>query len=126
MTKPSKRKNSELENDDALEYYESVAANKKHKQKEKENKKHEMVSYPVEDELLPGQRRHAGQKILKNRGLVPYRKKDVRNPRLHMRNKFEKAMKKRGSQVKTYKGKEDNYSGEKSGIKTHLARSIRL
>ena len=78
-------------------------------------------------QLLPeDSRRQAGSQILNNRGLTPYRKKDVRNPRLHMRNKYDRAMKKRSSTVREFKGKEDQYSGEKSGIKTHLARSTKL
>ena len=63
---------------------------------------------------------------MSNRGLVPYRKKEMRNPRVHMRHKYEKAMTKRRALVREYKGKDDQYAGEKTGIKTHIARSVKL
>ncbi len=76
---------------------------------------------------LPAEsRRHATRTIVSNRGLTPYRKADVRNPRVHMRHKYEKAMTKRRALVREYKGRDEQYAGEKTGIKTHLTRSVKL
>ena len=83
---------------------------------------------PYEDPTLLDEdaRRHASRQIVKNRGLTPYRKVDVRNPRVHLRHKYEKAMIKRRALVKEYKGKEEQYAGEKTGIKTNITRSVKL
>jgi U3 small nucleolar RNA-associated protein 3 len=77
-------------------------------------------------DLREDARRSAGRGIVSNRGLMPYRKKDVRNPRVHMRHKYEKAMTKRRALVREYKGKDDQYAGEKTGIKTNVSRSVKL
>lgn len=66
--------------------------------------------------------------IEKNKGLAPRRKKDVRNPRVKKRKKYEDKKKKLGSIRKVYKGGEEKggYGGEKTGIKKGLVRSVKL
>lgn len=67
--------------------------------------------------------------IEKNKGLHPHRKKDVRNPRVKKRKKFEEKKKKLGSVRAVYKGDREGkggYGGEKTGIKRGLVRSIKL
>ena len=66
--------------------------------------------------------------IEKNKGLAPKRKKDVRNPRVKKRKKYEDKMKKLSSIRPVYKGGEGRggYGGEKTGIKKGLVKSIKL
>jgi U3 small nucleolar RNA-associated protein 3 len=73
-------------------------------------------------------KRAIGYVIEKNKGLAPKRKKDVRNPRVKKRKKFEERKKKLASMRPTYKGGEERggYGGEKTGIKTGLVKSVKL
>ena len=66
--------------------------------------------------------------IEKNKGLTPKRKKDVRNPRVKKRKKFEDKKKKLGSIRPVYQGGEGRggYKGELTGIKKGLVRGVRL
>lgn len=61
-------------------------------------------------------------------GITPKRKKDVRNPRVKKRNKYESKLKKLGSTRQLYKGGEGKggYQGEKTGIKKGLVKSVKL
>jgi len=61
--------------------------------------------------------------------LTPHRKKDVRNPRVKKRIRYEDKMKKLGSKKAQYKpGGEGRggYKGELTGIKSGLVKSIKL
>lgn len=81
----------------------------------------------VEEETTDG-KRAISYAIEKNKGLAPRRKKDVRNPRVKKRKKFEDKMKKLGSIRQVYKGGEGKggYGGEKTGISTRLVKSVKL
>lgn len=82
----------------------------------------------VESEIGEDGKRAIGYVIEKNKGLAPKRKKDVRNPRVKKRKKFEEKKKKLASIRSIYKGGEERggYGGEKTGIKTRLVKSIKL
>jgi hypothetical protein len=79
-------------------------------------------------DLNPDEKRAIGYTIEKNKGLAPRRKKEVRNPRVKKRMKFEEKKKKLGSVRQVYKGGEERggYGGEKTGIKSGLVKSIKL
>lgn len=81
----------------------------------------------VEEEKADG-KRAISYAIEKNKGLAPRRKKDVRNPRVKKRKKFEEKKKKLGSIRQIYKGGEGRggYGGEKTGISTRLVKSVKL
>ena len=81
----------------------------------------------VEEETADG-KRAISYAIEKNKGLAPRRKKDVRNPRVKKRKKFEEKKKKLGSIRQIYKGGEGRggYGGEKTGISTRVVKSIKL
>lgn len=81
-----------------------------------------------EVEIGPDGKRAIGYTIQKNKGLAPKRKKDVRNPRVKKRKKYEEKKKKLSSIRKVYAGGEGKggYGGEKSGIKKGLIRSVKL
>lgn len=66
--------------------------------------------------------------IEKNKGLTPHRKKDVRNPRVKKRKKYDEKKKKLGSIKPVYKGGEGRggYGGELTGIKKGLVKSTKL
>ena len=75
-------------------------------------------------ELEEGESRKATQKILKNRGLVPSRPKENRNPRVKKRRRYEQAVKRRKGQVVPMRTNEaDQYMGEKSGIRADVTHS---
>ncbi|KAI9763981.1 MAG: hypothetical protein M1840_008928 [Geoglossum simile] len=82
----------------------------------------------AERPIGPDGKRAIGYTIEKNKGLAPKRKKDVRNPRVKKRKKYEDKLKKLGSIRQVYKGGEGRggYKGELTGIKTELVRSIKL
>ncbi|KAK9343999.1 Sas10 C-terminal domain-containing protein [Lipomyces starkeyi] len=71
-------------------------------------------------------KRAVNYQILKNKGLTPKRNKDNRNPRVKKRKKYEKAKKKLASMKQVYKVPEGPYSGEKTGIKKNISRSIKF
>ena len=107
------------------EYYEQMVARKKQKEAAKEERKKYLEVYVNDDyELGEGASRKATQKILKNRGLVPSRPKENRNPRVKKRRRYEKALKNRKGQVAALRTNEaDQYMGEKSGIRSDVTHS---
>ena len=82
----------------------------------------------IVEEVGPDGKRGITYAIEKNKGLTPKRKKDVRNPRVKKRKKYEEKKKKLGSIRQVYKGGEGRggYGGELTGIKKGLIRSIKL
>ena len=82
----------------------------------------------IVEEEGEGGKRAISYAIEKNKGLAPKRKKDVRNPRVKKRKKFEEKKKKLGSVRPVYKGGEGRggYKGELTGIKKGLVRGTRL
>ncbi|KAK6069580.1 sas10 utp3 family protein [Seiridium cupressi] len=58
--------------------------------------------------------------------IIAKRKKEVRNPRLKKRLKYEEKKKKLGSIKPVYKRMEGNYQGEQTGIKPGLVKSVKL
>ncbi|KAK9492840.1 Sas10 C-terminal domain-containing protein [Lipomyces doorenjongii] len=71
-------------------------------------------------------KRAVNYQILKNKGLTPKRNRDNRNPRVKKRKKYEKAKKKLASMKQVYKVPDGPYSGEKTGIKKNISRSIKF
>ncbi|KAI9727496.1 MAG: hypothetical protein M1828_006438 [Chrysothrix sp. TS-e1954] len=87
----------------------------------------QVVPYEKE-EVGPDGRRQIGYTIQKNKGLTAKRKKEVKNPRVKKRRRFEDKSKKLKSMKPTYKGGEGKggYGGELTGIKSGLVRSTKL
>lgn len=116
------------------EYYDLVAQSGKSRNKDKQEKA-EMIKQAkaaggllrVVEESGDG-KRAIGYVIEKNKGLAPKRKKEVRNPRVKKKKKYEEKMRKLASSKPVYKGGEERggYSGEKTGIKTGLVKSVKL
>jgi U3 small nucleolar RNA-associated protein 3 len=116
--------NAEDENDDL---YEQVKA-KKAALKEAKKAGYEASRMPIiaDADLADGDKRSVTWQILKNRGLTPHRKKESRNSRVKHRNKYESKMKKLSSFRAVAKTQDGAYGGEKTGIRTGLARSVKL
>ena len=76
----------------------------------------------------PDGKRKITYAIEKNKGLTPHRKKEVRNPRVKKRKKYDEKKKKLGSIKPVYKGGEGRggYGGELTGIKKGLVKSTKL
>jgi U3 small nucleolar RNA-associated protein 3 len=71
-------------------------------------------------------KRKINYQIEKNKGLAPFRKREI--PRVRKRRQFEEKKKKLGSWRAVYKGGPGprGYQGETTGIKTNLVRSTKL
>jgi U3 small nucleolar RNA-associated protein 3 len=124
----------EIQSDSDNEFYDQVVKEKKRKVSERESF-YEDLQKPLEtddvdgDELEGDAKRKATYKILANRGLTPYRKKENRNPRVKKRMKYDKALKKLSSVRKVAVDKtkvSSRYQGERTGIKSNLARSTKF
>lgn len=118
--------------DDEDDYYQTIATQT---QKRKTDKAARREAYkeaalkgasvrPVESVGSDG-KRAITYEIEKNKGLTPRRKKEVRNPRVKKRKKYEEKMKKLGSIRPLYKGGEGRggYGGEMTGIDASVVRS---
>lgn len=122
-------------NDDEDDYYDMVAsrASKKKSDKAAAAAAHREAAAQggrvvEKEEVGPDGKRAISYAIEKNKGLTPHRKKDVRNPRVKKRKKFEEKKKKLASIKPVYKGGEGRggYGGELTGIKKGLVRSTKL
>ena len=122
-------------NDDTNEYYDMLVSNSKQKKADKSARAEAYAEaarqgaqvYEEEQVGADGKRRIT-YAIEKNKGLQPKRKKEVRNPRVKKRKKYDEKMKKLGSMRQVYKGGKGRggYGGEATGIKTNLVKSIKL
>jgi U3 small nucleolar RNA-associated protein 3 len=123
------------DDDNKDDYYDMISSRAS---KKKEDKAAEAAAYKLaaasggrvveKQELGPDGKRAITYAIEKNKGLTPHRKKDVRNPRVKKRKKFEEKKKKLASIKPVYKGGEGKggYGGELTGIKKGLVRSTKL
>lgn len=72
------------------------------------------------------ERRQITYQMAKNKGLTPYRKKELRNPRVKHRNKFRKALIRRKGAHRTVRKEIKRYDGEKFGIKAGVKKGTKL
>uniref|UniRef100_A0A8C5KNH4 UTP3 small subunit processome component n=1 Tax=Jaculus jaculus TaxID=51337 RepID=A0A8C5KNH4_JACJA len=103
----------------ALKHYKELEDKQKLKRKKEENSEEQAF----EDQKA---KRAITYQIAKNRGLTPRRKKIDRNPRVKHREKFRKAKIRRRGQVREVRREEQRYSGELSGIRAGVKKSIKL
>lgn len=74
-----------------------------------------------------GEKRAASHEIMRNKGLMPHRKKLNRNPRVKKRVAYQKAVVARRGQVRDVaSGVAAAYGGELTGIKANLSRSRKM
>ena len=85
--------------------------------------------YTNDTGLPDGAKRGITYAIEKNKGLAPKRKKEVRNPRVKKRKKYEEKQKRLKSIRPVYKPEREGkggYGGEMTGIKRGVVRSVKL
>ena len=111
---------SDFDEEAALKYYKEMEEKRKLKRKKEENSTEEQA---LEDQNA---KRAITYQIAKNRGLTPRRKKIDRNPRVKHREKFRKAKIRRRGQVREVRREEQRYTGELSGIRAGVKKSIKL
>ncbi|KAJ2371818.1 something about silencing protein 10, partial [Coemansia sp. RSA 2607] len=117
---------------DADAYYREVAEGAARERAAKDARRQDqwrmMVAANVAEEAAVdgAAKRGVNYQILKNKGLMPRRTKEQRNPRVKRRMRFEKAKKKLGSAVVQARVPASSYGGEATGIKTALSRSTRF
>lgn len=111
---------SDFEEKAVLKYYKETEDRQNLKRKKEESSTEEQA---LED---PNAKRAITYQIAKNRGLTPRRKKIDRNPRVKHREKFRRAKIRRRGQVREVRREEQRYSGELSGIRAGVKKSIKL
>lgn len=72
------------------------------------------------------EKRKITYQMAKNKGLTPHRSKEQRNPRVKHRNKFRKAIIRRKGAVRAVRTETKRYTGEMSGIKSTVRKSIKI
>ena len=117
---PDLSDDSDFDEEAALKYYKEMEEKQKLKRKKEENSTEEQA---LEDQNA---KRAITYQIAKNRGLTPRRKKIDRNPRVKHREKFRKAKIRRRGQVREVRREEQRYTGELSGIRAGVKKSIKL
>jgi len=111
---------------DPLEYYNQIKTQVQAK-KAKKASIEENEDAPVDGgEVDEDGKRSITYEMQKNKGLIRKRKKELRNPRIKHKMKFQKAKIKHKSQVREVKSELQRYGGETTGIKTSLSRSVAL
>ena len=97
------------------------------KRKRQEGRAPDQLHPPLEDRTVHDGAREISQAIKKNRGLTPHRRKDLKNPRKKHRIKFADANVRRRGQVQSVKtGMAGAYSGEATGIKSRVSKSVKF
>ncbi|KAK7127715.1 hypothetical protein R3I93_020331 [Phoxinus phoxinus] len=107
-----------------LRFYNAIAERQKLKRKKIDAQNEDGL---VEEEQIKGDaKRRITYQMSKNKGLTPKRKKIDRNPRVKHREKFRRAQIRRKGQVREVRREETRYSGEWSGIRAGVKRSVKF
>lgn len=114
--------NAEASEEDDIDFQQTLKLAQSDSDEEKADEKIE--NGDEEDE--ESQRREITYQIAKNKGLTPFRKKELRNPRVKHRNKFRKALIRRKGAVRTVRKEIKRYDGEKFGIKASVKKGIKI
>ncbi|XP_043245873.1 something about silencing protein 10-like [Amphibalanus amphitrite] len=81
---------------------------------------------PADAEHDPDQKRSITYQMAKNKGLMPKRSRESRNPRVKHKEKFKRALKKRRSLVRLPKKELQKYGGEVFGIRMGAVKSVSI
>ncbi|XP_014021746.1 something about silencing protein 10 isoform X1 [Salmo salar] len=125
----SEDSNSDLDEEAALRFYRGVEERLKLKRKSKSKDpqvEEGRLEEAGDDEVDPDAKRRITYQMAKNKGLTPKRKKIDRNPRVKHREKFRRAKIRRKGQVREVRREETRYSGELSGIRAGVKKSVKL
>lgn len=113
---------SELDEEAALQFYRGLEERLKRKRQPATPSAEE----GAEEDDVENAKRGIIYQMSKNKGLTPKRKKIDRNPRVKHREKFRKAQIRRKGQVQQVHREMTRYSGELSGIRAGVKKSIKL
>lgn len=110
--------------DDDLEFKQKLKA----MESDSEQDENAEAGEAEEDEEIgeDDERRQITYQIAKNKGLTPYRKKELRNPRVKHRNKYRKALIRRKGAHRTPRKEIRRYDGEISGISARVKKGIKI
>ncbi|XP_031626368.1 something about silencing protein 10 [Contarinia nasturtii] len=111
-----------IEKDDDLDFKQKLKLMESDSEGEKGEEDENNEDMDGEDE----ERRQITYQIAKNKGLTPYRKKELRNPRVKHRNKFRKALIRRKGAHRTPRKEIKRYDGEKFGISARVKKGIKI
>ncbi|XP_070758456.1 something about silencing protein 10 [Enoplosus armatus] len=118
---------SDLDEEAALRFYKDMEMRVKLKRKSSNPEAEELKENEHEEEELdPDVKRGITYQMAKNKGLTPKRKKIDRNPRVKHREKFRRANIRRKGQVREVRREDTRYSGERSGIRAGVKKSVKL
>ncbi|XP_051271579.1 something about silencing protein 10 isoform X2 [Dicentrarchus labrax] len=118
---------SDLNEEAALRFYRDVEERLKLKRKGNTPEAEELEdNEDEEEEPDPDAKRGITYQMAKNKGLTPKRKKIDRNPRVKNREKFRRAKIRRKGQVRDVRREDKRYSGEMSGIRAGVKKSVKL
>ncbi|KAL7842988.1 hypothetical protein AOLI_G00245000 [Acnodon oligacanthus] len=118
---------SDMDDEAALLFYKGIEERMKLKRKNRELQEDGLMMDKEDLEELAGDaKRGITYQMAKNKGLTPKRKKIDRNPRVKHREKFRRAKIRRKGQVVDVRREETRYSGELSGIRAGVKKSIKL
>ncbi|XP_063593536.1 something about silencing protein 10-like [Penaeus indicus] len=112
----------EEEDEDEESFATPGTGGKKRKRGGKDKKNQEEVGKVVDPET----KRSVNYEISKNKGLTAYRKKELQNPRVQYKKKYQAKLKKRRGQVQQVKKELNRYDGEATGIKAYTIKSRKL
>ncbi|XP_023266500.1 something about silencing protein 10, partial [Seriola lalandi dorsalis] len=127
MSEVEEDSDSDLDEEAALRFYNDVEERLKLKRKGNNPEAGEVALHEDEaEELDPDAKRRITYQMAKNKGLTPKRKKIDRNPRVKNKEKFRRAKIRRKGQVREVRREETRYSGELSGIRAGVKKSIKL
>ena len=111
---------------DPFEYYLKVKRIKEAKKAKTKSFQEELSDVEYIEEEDGEEKRAITYQIARNKGLTPKRKKEQRNPRVKHRKKFEKALGKYKHVVRPVEREIVRYGGEKGGIRSRVARSVKI
>ncbi|XP_050977983.1 something about silencing protein 10 [Labeo rohita] len=117
---------SESDEEANLRFYNAMAERQKLKRKKSEIQNEDRLEEEEEETMDENAKRAITYQMSKNKGLTPKRKKIDRNPRVKHREKFRRAQIRRKGQVREVRREETRYSGEWSGIRAGVKRSVKL
>lgn len=110
--------------EDPIEFYERIKKAKKEKRVSFGSDLPQVTKEP--DVIEASGKRAITYQIASNKGLNARKKKELRNPRVKHRRKFEKAVTKHRHVVRPVEKELYRYGGEKGGIRLSLARSVKI
>jgi hypothetical protein len=116
---------------DEDEFYLQVKHEQEEKKKQRLQERERQRQMPpkvlyLDDTVPDGEKRKINYVIEKNKGLTRKQPKVNRNPRVKLRHKYLKALKRRTGQIAPLRDKSKPYEGERAGIKSKVVRSIPL